>query len=128
MGVANAASLHADALEILGFVEKPSTCSRQAPGRAPLIASDARPGTHTPVRRLVGVMGAIAFATISDSPSRRDFGTDHGVAAFDLVRERLADVVHQRRAARRLLVEPQLGRHHPCQKLASTACSHWFCV
>ena len=32
--------------------------------------------------------------------------------AFDLVRQRLADVVHQRRAARELLVEAELGGHH----------------
>ena len=42
----------------------------------------------------------------------RDVGADHGVAALDLVGQRLADVVHQRRAARELLVEAELGGHH----------------
>src|SRR5258706_14372164 len=46
----------------------------------------------------------------------RDLGADHRVAAFDLVRERFADVVHQRRAARELLVEAELGRHHAGEK------------
>src|SRR5438552_9746753 len=41
----------------------------------------------------------------------RDLPADDGVGALDLVGERLADVVEERRAPRLLLVEPELGRH-----------------
>ena len=51
---------------------------------------------------------ALAHAT-------RDVGADHSVGALDLVRERLADIVHERGSPRELLVEPELGRHHSCE-------------
>ena len=41
----------------------------------------------------------------------RDLAADQRVRAFDLVRQRLADIVQQGGAARLLFVEPQLGRH-----------------
>ncbi len=45
----------------------------------------------------------------------RVVGADDGVRSVELVGQRLADVVHERRAARQLEIEPQLVGHHAAQ-------------
>ena len=59
----------------------------------------------------------MALATTSAlAQAARVVGADDGVRAVELVGQRLADVVHERGAARELEVEPQLLGHHAAQE------------
>jgi hypothetical protein len=59
----------------------------------------------------------MALATISIlAEAARVVGADHRVRALDLVGQRLADVVHQRRPPRDLHVEAHLGGHHAAEE------------
>ena len=58
--------------------------------------------------RLDRVHDGIALAV-----APRELGRDHRVRALDLVRQRLAEIVQERRPLRRLHARLELGRHDP---------------
>ena len=88
------------------------------------IDGDRDPGVVGRVRgggddrqRLVGVVGADGVGhDLRLAQAARVVGADDGVRAVELVGQRLADVVHQRRPPGQLRIEAQLVGHHAAEE------------